>query len=672
LSEQSPNSEINRLKEPELKSNSSRQRIFALVFNFLAVISLLLVAVVPSYSQSSAEKNELAALYQKASDGDANSQLELGLRYLLGCGVAIEDSIQAREWFVKSADQGNATARFWLGEMYSICWGILEDKARAVMWYRKAADHVLATARYDLGNMYDTGMGVPLNHKEAVTGIRKAANREFAPAKLWLQTHSSSGLFTAPAQVPSPSVVTVTATSQSDPAQSGSADTTIVSTTVGSTYYLAPAAGGGNDSNDGLSPSRPWLSPKHAVNCGDVLLAAPGNYDSANFWNSKWGHVNCPAKNDVAWVKCATFDTCKISSSSQAAMFVSASYWGVQGWEVTTTGGGNTCINIAPDYFNTSQIDHIIVANNVVNRCDGDGINSGNGYGTQVGTDYVAYLGNIAYDTGHNFCAAGMSFWAPVASDTAAGTHYYMSGNFAWNNHSTCGDAEGIILDTLDGVEAGNTPKPYDQQVVATNNMVMWNDGPGMQVDLNMNGSPNVHSHVYMTHNTLVNNGVGASNATYCAQLVEGTTVNTEAFGNLSATYQPYCFGGSSVVSYAEAAVFAPSSTNKIHDDYAYSSFGNSIGNIGSSGFTPGPNNITSPDPAFVNPIRPGAPGCSGKASVPDCMATVIANFTPTNNAAKTYGYQIPTGTPVADPLFPQWMCGVTHLPAGLVTMGCK
>jgi hypothetical protein len=173
-----------------LRSKRSRQRLSALVINSLALLSAWLIAVVPSYSQSKAEKKELATLYQKASDGDAGSQLELGLCYLMGRGVAIEDSVQARDWFVKSADKGNATAQFWLGEMYSTGWGIPEDKARAAIWYRKAADQGLATAQFALGNMYETGRGAPLNHEEAVRWIRKAAKQDFAPAKSWMQTHA--------------------------------------------------------------------------------------------------------------------------------------------------------------------------------------------------------------------------------------------------------------------------------------------------------------------------------------------------------------------------------------------------------------------------------------------------------------------------------------------------
>ena len=102
-------------------------------------------------------KEGVCSSVSKATNGDADSQLELGIRNLLGRGVATEDAVQARNWFLKSADQGNVTARFSLGEMYSTGWGIPEDKARAAIWYRKAADQGLATAQYDLGNMYETG-----------------------------------------------------------------------------------------------------------------------------------------------------------------------------------------------------------------------------------------------------------------------------------------------------------------------------------------------------------------------------------------------------------------------------------------------------------------------------------------------------------------------------------
>src|ERR1035437_7550314 len=99
-----------------------------------------------------------------------------------------------------------------------------------------------------------------------------------------------------------------------------------------SSYFLATAAGGGSDFNNGTSASTPWLTPNHSVNCGDVILAAAGAYDAKNFLPSDWGTVTCPAGNNVAWLKCATAFTCTISSTNMANMQPGASYWGVQGW----------------------------------------------------------------------------------------------------------------------------------------------------------------------------------------------------------------------------------------------------------------------------------------------------------------------------------------------------
>jgi Sel1 repeat len=183
---------MNRLGQFASRSKSSKPRVSAFAVNSLAVVLILLVAVVAGYSQSKAEKKELAALTEKATDGDANAQLELGTRYLLGRGVPIEDAVQARNWFLKAADQGNSTAQFWLGEMFSTGWGIPEDKARAAIWYRKAAEQGLATAQFAIGNMYESGRGAPLNHKEAVKWIQKAANQGLAPAKSWMQMHGGN------------------------------------------------------------------------------------------------------------------------------------------------------------------------------------------------------------------------------------------------------------------------------------------------------------------------------------------------------------------------------------------------------------------------------------------------------------------------------------------------
>ena len=63
---------------------------------------------------------------------------------------------------------------------------------------------------------------------------------------------------------------------------------------LATSYYLAPAAAGGSDSNNGTSPSTPWLTPHHALNCGDVITAAVSlSYDAGSF--QSFGTVTCSA-----------------------------------------------------------------------------------------------------------------------------------------------------------------------------------------------------------------------------------------------------------------------------------------------------------------------------------------------------------------------------------------
>src|SRR3954454_1333141 len=164
----------------------------------------------------------------------------------------------------------------------------------------------------------------------------------------------------------------------------------------GTTYYLAPAGNGGSDSHNGLSWGSPWLSPKHNLNCGDVIIAEPStSYDSNNFNSGHWGNVNCPSWNNVAWLKCNTFDACKIWSHNEG-INVDHSFWGVQGWEVNVSDGTNGfCFGVAPSHANWVNIHHVIFANNIANGCQAGGFvtySLGNS-----GVDYVSIIGNIAY-----------------------------------------------------------------------------------------------------------------------------------------------------------------------------------------------------------------------------------------------------------------------------------
>ncbi|MDE4699657.1 tetratricopeptide repeat protein, partial [Klebsiella pneumoniae] len=60
----------------------------------------------------------------------------------------------AVEWYRKAADQGDATAQFFLGFAYATGEGVRQDKQTAVEWYRKAADQGYAKAQFLLGVAY--------------------------------------------------------------------------------------------------------------------------------------------------------------------------------------------------------------------------------------------------------------------------------------------------------------------------------------------------------------------------------------------------------------------------------------------------------------------------------------------------------------------------------------
>ena len=217
------------------------------------------------------------------------------------------------------------------------------------------------------------------------------------------------------------------------------------------TYYMSAT---GSDVNSGTDSASPWASPNHSLNCGDVIIASGSvSYAAGNFARGKWGTVTCAAGNNVAWLECATFDACKISvtSGSLYDMEVSASYWGVQGWEGSNSAGaaGAGCFTAGPPNYSTT-IHHIIFANDIANVCALEGF--GSGPLGSVGVDYLAVVGNIVYMAGitNSSCGSGIGAYEPVASDSLPGTHIYVANNFVFSNSNgptpDCYDGNGIIM----------------------------------------------------------------------------------------------------------------------------------------------------------------------------------------------------------------------------------
>jgi len=102
---------------------------------------------------------DIETTIQKAKEGHATAQYNLGYMYCKGEGVS-QDYKQAVYWYKKAAEQGNATAQSNLGYMYGEGEGVTQDYKQAVYWFKKAAEQGDATAQYNLGYMYGEGHGV--------------------------------------------------------------------------------------------------------------------------------------------------------------------------------------------------------------------------------------------------------------------------------------------------------------------------------------------------------------------------------------------------------------------------------------------------------------------------------------------------------------------------------
>ena len=96
---------------------------------------------------------QIAKIRQKAEQGDADSQFEIGYRYLHGEGVNKNEKI-AFEWLLKAAQQGNDNAQFGVGICLSSGQGVQKNDDLAEGWYRMAAENGNADFQFCLAEFY--------------------------------------------------------------------------------------------------------------------------------------------------------------------------------------------------------------------------------------------------------------------------------------------------------------------------------------------------------------------------------------------------------------------------------------------------------------------------------------------------------------------------------------
>jgi localization factor PodJL len=115
-------------------------------------------------------------LQDKATGGDAVASRDLGLKYLTGDGVTVNEDEAAR-WLLRAAFSGEPSAEYWLGTLYARGRGVPEDESQALHWYEAAAKAGNTQAMHRLGIAYFEGLGVEKNDTEAARWFTQAAEQ---------------------------------------------------------------------------------------------------------------------------------------------------------------------------------------------------------------------------------------------------------------------------------------------------------------------------------------------------------------------------------------------------------------------------------------------------------------------------------------------------------------
>ncbi len=113
-----------------------------------------------SHSAASVSKTPDSLPHTRAAQGDAHSQLQLGIRYAEGDGV-IQNDKEAAKWFALAAKQGLAEAQYHYGLALLRGRGVVQDYRAAFNWIEKPAQAWLCQGAIQPGRV------VSLRHRHA-------------------------------------------------------------------------------------------------------------------------------------------------------------------------------------------------------------------------------------------------------------------------------------------------------------------------------------------------------------------------------------------------------------------------------------------------------------------------------------------------------------------------
>jgi hypothetical protein len=313
------------------------------------------------------------------------------------------------------------------------------------------------------------------------------------------------------------------------------------------------------------------------------------------------------------------------------------------------------------------------------------GLNKG---GSTPGTDYFAVVGSIAENSSSDpICLAAIDPVGLAPYDSKAGTHTYITGNFAWANYSSScvnsSDSEAFMLDTPD-------THGYTGQTVFSNNVAWRSMRQCIQTTYGGTISSRIPVKIY--NNTCYGDSTNIGSDWTGGEIGIGSfgaTIPwvTSIYNNIALTDRATSGSGGYVyalqlqspitsVTVGGAAIqniFYGRATGCTGDACDYGNnvaeWGNSLAQLGANTYV---------NPAFRNTAdlisnRSGVPNCSGFTNVTACMgwnantstlatASVISDLVPTATGTAGKGYQLPSTTCAANADYPTWLKGVVYL----------
>ena len=117
-----------------------------------------------------------------ADQGDASAQYYLGGMYDDGHGVP-QDYNKASMWYEMAAGKGNAKAQFNIGELYASGKGVPQDYVLAYMWFTLAASHYPASEITDRNNVAKIINEISLKMAPGEIAQAQRMAREWKPMK---------------------------------------------------------------------------------------------------------------------------------------------------------------------------------------------------------------------------------------------------------------------------------------------------------------------------------------------------------------------------------------------------------------------------------------------------------------------------------------------------------